>query len=81
MSELTREEKIEAEIKEAKAEKIKIEASIININDIEMNDRELLLIKENRLNKIQDRITMLLMHLENERNFQRNNATECKVFK
>jgi hypothetical protein len=81
MSELTREEKIEAEIKEAKLEAIKINASIAEA--IERNDREFLLIYLKRLSLIHARINLLLEDLENERQreFQRKNATECKVFK
>ena len=78
MSELTREEKIEAEIKEAKKEKAKIE--ILIAEGIDKNDKELLLIRENRLSEIYKHIVMLHEHLENERQFQRNNATETKVF-
>jgi hypothetical protein len=78
MSEITREEKIEAEIKEAKIEKAKVEtflAEAIKINNEEMRKEE-----RKRLDKIDDKIMMLLQHLENERQFQRNIATDSKVF-
>jgi len=71
MSELTREEKIEAAIKKTENEIAELKASIAA--GIEKNE-ELLLILEKRL-------SMLYEHLENERQFLRNNVTECKVFK
>jgi hypothetical protein len=74
MSELTYEEKIEAAIKKTENEIAELKASIAA--GIENNDKELLLIYEKRL-------SMLHEYLENERHreFLRNNATECKVFK
>ena len=78
MSELTREEKIEAEIKEAKFEKAEIKtflAEAIKIKDEKNADK-----LYDRLEKIDDKVMMLLQHLENERQFQRNIATESKVF-
>ena len=71
MSELTDKEKIEAAIKKTENEIAELKASIAAA--IEKNE-ELLLILEKRL-------SMLYAHLENERQFLRNNATECKVFK
>ena len=71
MSELTDKEKIEAAIKKTENEIAELKASIAA--GIEKNE-ELLLILEKRL-------SMLYEHLENERQFLRNNATECKVFK
>jgi len=80
MSEITREEKIEAEIKEAKIEKAEITtflAEAIKVKDEKNADK-----LYDRLDKIDDKIMMLLQHLENEheRQFQRNIATESKVF-
>ena len=79
MSELTREEKIEAAIKKTENEIAELKESIAE--GIEKNGKELLLIKEKRLSEILIRLSMLYEHLENERQFLRNNATECKVFK
>jgi len=78
MSELTREEEIKAEINKAENEKAEIKtflAEAIKINNEEMRKEE-----RKRLDKIDDKIMMLLQHLENERQFQRNSATESKVF-
>jgi DNA topoisomerase VI subunit B len=81
MSELTREEEIKAEINKAENEKAEIKtflAEAIKIKDEKNTDKLLY----ERLNTIDVRINMLLQHLENEheRQFQRNIATESKVF-
>lgn len=80
MAEVTREDEIKAEIKEAKADKAKFEAVIAEA--IRNNEKQRLPKLDDTMNKIVDQITKLQDHLENERNceFQRNNATECKVF-
>ena len=77
MSELTREEKIDAEIKEAKIDKAKVEtflAEAIKVKDKKNTDK-----LYDRLSTVDVRTNMLLEHLESERQLQRSIATESKV--